>query len=151
MSTVFRAGRSLNLRRERGRASDSLAGNRIHLTTYSTPKFGKGGSPTVRHSFYALAIFAALTGPAVAQDGRIQRGRVFVQTHCAGCHAIGRTGVSPLTAAPPFRDLHKRYPVENLAEAFAEGIVTGHPSMPEFRLDATQINDLLAYLESLEP
>jgi len=102
-------------------------------------------------SVSALVIFAALTGSAVAQDGRVQRGLVFVQTNCAGCHAIGRTGVSPLAAAPPFRELHKRYPVENLAEAFAEGIVTGHPSMPEFRLDGAQIDDLLAYLRSLEP
>jgi cytochrome c len=92
-----------------------------------------------------------LTWPAMAQDGRVQRGRVFVQTNCAGCHAVGQTGMSPLAAAPPLRELHKRYPVENLAEAFAEGIVTGHPSMPEFRLDTAQIDDLLAYLKSLEP
>jgi len=59
--------------------------------------------------------------------------------------------MSPLAAAPPLRELHKRYPVENLAEAFAEGIVTGHPSKPEFRLDTAQIDDLLANLKSLEP
>ena len=38
--------------------------------------------------------------------------------------------------APPFRDLPKRYPVENLAEALAEGIVTGHPARPRFILRA---------------
>ena len=57
---------------------------------------------------------------------------------------------SSLRIAPPFRTLHTRYPVENLAEAFAEGIVTGHPTMPQFRLDAAQIGDLLAYLKTLE-
>jgi hypothetical protein len=46
--------------------------------------------------------------------------------------------------------LHLRYPVETLAEAFAEGIVTGHPSMPEFRLEPDQIHDLLSFLKSLE-
>ena len=46
--------------------------------------------------------------------------------------------------------LHTRYPVENLAEAFAEGFTTGHPSMPEFQLDAAQINDLIAYLKSVQ-
>jgi cytochrome c len=75
---------------------------------------------------------------------------VFVQTHCAGCHAIGRVGESPLPIAPPFRTLHTYYPVENLAEAFAEGITTGHPTMPEFRLDPAQINDVIAYLKTLE-
>ena len=87
---------------------------------------------------------------ALAQDARAQRGRTFAQTNCASCHAIGRVGESPLRIAPPFRTLHTRYPVENLAEAFAEGIVTGHPTMPQFRLDAAQIGDLLAYPKMLE-
>jgi len=37
-----------------------------------------------------------------------------------------------------------------LAEAFAEGIRTGHPSMPEFRLDPGQIGDVIGFLKSLE-
>ncbi|WP_112663459.1 c-type cytochrome [Microvirga flavescens] len=91
-----------------------------------------------------------LAQPATAQEGRIQRGQVFVQTNCALCHAIGRYGDSPLKEAPPFRTLHTRYPIDNLAEALAEGIVTGHPSMPEFQLDPAQINDVIAYLKSIQ-
>ncbi|NNM73778.1 c-type cytochrome [Enterovirga aerilata] len=105
----------------------------------------------------ALAISAALgaaalagAGPAAALDARAQRGLTFARTHCAQCHAIGRAGPSPLAKAPAFRTLHTRYPVEDLAESFAEGIVTGHPTMPEWRLDPAQIGDLLAYLRSLE-
>jgi mono/diheme cytochrome c family protein len=86
-----------------------------------------------------------------AQQGRVQRGRVFAQTNCAMCHAVGRIGDSPLAIAPPFRTLHTRYRVDDLAEALAEGIVTGHPSMPQFQLDAAQIGDLIAYLKTLEP
>ncbi|MGO4572120.1 c-type cytochrome [Microvirga sp. 2TAF3] len=85
-----------------------------------------------------------------SQEGRIQRGFIFAQTNCSQCHAIGRYGESPLAEAPPFRTLQARYPVEDLAEAFAEGITTGHPSMPEFQLDAAQINDLIAYLKSIQ-
>lgn len=103
----------------------------------------------MRRVVLALAL-ATLASPALAQEGRIQRGRVFVQTHCAGCHAIGLVDESPLKEAPPFRTLSQRYPIENLAEALAEGIVTGHPSMPEFRLDPAQINDVLAYLQSVQ-
>ena len=79
----------------------------------------------------------------------LQRGRTFAQANCAQCHAIGPIRESPLRIAPPFRTLHERYPVDTLAEALAEGIVAGHPS-PEFRLDVAQINDLIAYLQSLE-
>ncbi|MBI4274414.1 MAG: cytochrome c, partial [Rhizobiales bacterium] len=39
---------------------------------------------------------------------------------------------------------------ESLEEALGEGIVTGHPSMPEFRLDPGQIGDLIAFLKSME-
>jgi mono/diheme cytochrome c family protein len=79
-----------------------------------------------------------------------QRGFRFVQTHCAQCHAIGKVGGSPLGIAPPFRELHLRYPVESLEEALAEGIMTGHPSMPQFRLDPGEINSVIAYLKTLE-
>lgn len=75
---------------------------------------------------------------------------VFARTTCAQCHSIDRVGASPLSVAPPFRDLHKLYPVETLEEALAEGIRTGHPSMPEFRLAPDQIGDLIAFLKSLE-
>ncbi|MBF9232667.1 c-type cytochrome [Microvirga alba] len=87
---------------------------------------------------------------ALAQEGRVQRGLTFATINCAQCHAIGRFGESPLKEAPPFRTLRARYPIENLAEALAEGIMTGHPSMPEFQLDAAQINDLIAYLNSIQ-
>ena len=79
-----------------------------------------------------------------------QRGLVFARTNCAQCHSIDPVGPSPLSEAPPFRQLHERYPVETLEEAFAEGIRTGHPSMPEFRLERDQIGDLIAFLKSLE-
>ena len=85
-----------------------------------------------------------------AQEPTIQRGRAFAQANCARCHAIGRSGESPLPKAPPFRTLHERYPVEDLEESLAEGIRTGHPAMPEFALDKHQIHDLISYLKSLE-
>ena len=79
-----------------------------------------------------------------------QRGLVFVQTNCARCHAISKLGGSPIAEAPPFRTLHNSYPVESLAEALAEGIMTGHPSMPEFRLDPGQAQDVISYLKTLD-
>ncbi len=53
--------------------------------------------------------------------------------------------------APAFRDLASRYPIENLAEALAEGIVTGHPAMPVFTFEPREIDALLAYIGSLKP
>lgn len=95
----------------------------------------------------AGVIAACVAAPADALE---QRGLTFARANCARCHAIGRSGSSPLRIAPPLRTLHERYAVESLAEALAEGIQTGHPSMPQFQLDAAQISDLIAYLKSLE-
>jgi len=101
----------------------------------------------------APAISAAvfLTAPPVrAQHAAVQQGQAFAKANCARCHAIGPVGDSPLSKAPPFRALHERYPVENLVEALAEGIRTAHRAMPEFELGQQQIDDLIAYLKSLE-
>jgi mono/diheme cytochrome c family protein len=97
----------------------------------------------------SLSLAALLAADAALADSA-QRGFVFAKTNCSPCHAIGRYGESPLPLAPPFRTLHERYPVESLEESLAEGIVTGHPSMPEFKLDAAQINQLIDYLKTLE-
>lgn len=84
-----------------------------------------------------------------APAGSAAMGGVLVRTQCAGCHAVGRTDDSPLKAAPPFRDLGALYPASDLQEAFAEGVVTAHPAMPEFEFTPQQIADLIAYLESV--
>jgi mono/diheme cytochrome c family protein len=98
----------------------------------------------------ATLIVLSLTHAASALSPAAQRGFVFVQTNCSGCHAVGPFGDSPLPVAPAFRTLDQRYPLDSLAEALAEGIVTGHPSMPEFELDPGQVNDVISYLKSLE-
>jgi cytochrome c len=90
-----------------------------------------------------------LAAPAVAQMSVLERGADIAAKQCARCHAIGRSGASPMSLAPPLRDLSKRYPIDNLAEAFAEGIVTGHPAMPRFTFEPREINALLAFIESL--
>lgn len=93
------------------------------------------------------AIAAGDASPALAQSA--ERGVVIARTYCSRCHSIDKVSPSTLSIAPPFRDLKKRYPVESLAEALAEGIVTGHPTMPEYRFDADQVGDLIAFLKTL--
>jgi mono/diheme cytochrome c family protein len=79
----------------------------------------------------------------------VAHGLAIVERQCARCHATGAADPSPFAAAPPFRDLRRRYPVEHLAEAFAEGLVTGHTAMPEVRLEADDIAAVLAYLKAV--
>ena len=101
-------------------------------------------------SMLAVVLLTGCMPAAQPQTDISERGRVFAAENCGSCHAIGRNGTSPLAVAPAFRDLHKRYPIDYIAEALAEGIATGHEDMPEFELDPPQIDDLLAYLKTLE-
>jgi cytochrome c len=92
---------------------------------------------------------ATVMGPAVAQSSPVARGGSIAHKHCARCHAVEATGQSPMGLAPPFRELSKRYPIEYLAEALAEGIVTGHPAMPRFTFEPRDIDALLTYIAGL--
>lgn len=98
-----------------------------------------------------LPFAVAFALPAWAGDSlQIAYGKRLVETNCARCHAIGPTGASTHPDAPPFRSLHQRYPIEDLQEALAEGISTGHPDMPEFVASPDQIEAIIAYIGSLD-
>jgi mono/diheme cytochrome c family protein len=103
----------------------------------------------------ALALFATaafLPGVAAAQSQRvlIQRGETLVRQHCALCHGIGRDDASRYPNAPLFRELSKRYPVDVLEEALAEGFTSGHPAMPEYTFSADRAAAIVAYLMSIQ-
>jgi mono/diheme cytochrome c family protein len=93
---------------------------------------------------------AAIATTAAAQADKTSRGRLLVQRYCASCHAIDRSGRSPNHAAPPFRDLSARYKIDDLAEALAEGILTGHPAMPEMKFPPEDVKAILAYIRSIQ-
>jgi cytochrome c len=99
----------------------------------------------------AIGLLVAISSPAWAQQPpSVQRGANLAHANCARCHSIDKVTESPFKLAPPFRTLRERYPVEDLEEPLAEGIVTGHPNMPEFRFGPDQIGDFIAFLKSLE-
>jgi len=97
-----------------------------------------------------LTAVAAVTtfGQSAAQD--LKRGEALLARNCASCHAVGRTGDSPQKLAPTFRSLGQRYPIESLEEALGEGIMSGHPDMPEFSFNAADVGAIIAYLNSIQ-
>lgn len=104
----------------------------------------------------AAAVLLAGGGAALAGGGEdpalIEAGRRLAQQNCAACHAIRGPGPSPVAAAPLFSHFARDWPIGQMAEALAEGIVTGHGpvKMPEFILSPEQIDELLAYLVSVQ-
>lgn len=98
----------------------------------------------------ALAAVLGLGGPAGAQTNPEGLGHDLVRRNCGMCHAVGRADSSEHASAPPFRRLNKRYPLENLEEALAEGILTGHPDMPQFTFGPEAVSAIIQYLKSIQ-
>jgi cytochrome c len=97
-------------------------------------------------------LMLGLTAPTLAEKASTpaRRGEGLLIANCARCHAVGRSGVSLHPQAPPFRTLSRKFKVEGLAEALAEGIFTGHPDMPEFVFEADEVGAIIDYLKSIQ-
>jgi mono/diheme cytochrome c family protein len=105
---------------------------------------------TIRILAPLLALLALPTlwmTPSIAADRAA--GRDIADEHCARCHAVGRRGASPIAKATPFRDVHRKYPVDHLEEAFGEGTTGNHLGMPDFAFSPREVTDLLAYIKGL--
>jgi cytochrome c len=103
----------------------------------------------------ACAASVCVASLASAQGTRgtvdhLKRGETLVTRNCARCHATMRTGESTHPEAPAFRTLGKRYPIESLEEALGEGIISGHPDMPEFVFESNDVGAIIAYLKSIQ-
>lgn len=94
--------------------------------------------------FLAVAARQVLADPSVAETGRL-----IAEANCQRCHNIQLTGESPFVPAPPFRVIARIYNVSDLEKALVEGIVVGHPAMPEFQMSGEQAAAITAYIESL--
>ena len=106
-----------------------------------------------RQVLYCLVtmITMSVVAPVLAQEATpAGRGELLLTRNCARCHAVGPTGASPHPAAPPFRTLSRKYKIESLAEALAEGLSTGHPDMPEFVFAPEDVGAIIDYLQSIQ-
>jgi hypothetical protein len=91
-----------------------------------------------RYNYCAVRVEPALaqTSAAARPDARPRTAR----------NAIPPTVSGTLTIAPAFRTLHLKY--RSKAKRPRQ-IIAGHP-VPQFRLDADQVADVIAYLKTLQ-
>jgi len=78
--------------------------------------------------------------------GDAARGEALARTWCANCHIVGGS-TSGKDSAPPLPEVAKRgAPAQIQAKAF---LSSPHPPMPNFNLAREQIDDIVAYLNTL--
>ena len=105
----------------------------------------------------ALACVAAISAGALGawardmphRDVAAERGYHVAARECAGCHAIELRGESPKPAAPPFRDIRRRYNEVSLSREFEAISEVGHYEMPPKPISRNDGEDLIRYIESL--
>jgi mono/diheme cytochrome c family protein len=105
----------------------------------------------VRGFFGSIILLGFATAhPQAAEKTLVDKGKALVEQNCSRCHAIGKEGDSPHPQAPPLRTLSRKYPIEDLAESLAEGIVSGHPDMPVFVFNPHDVEAIIQYLQSIQ-
>lgn len=112
----------------------------------------------MRNILITLSLAAALAGCATTQppprqplSPAAERGLQFVTRACAGCHAVGYDGHGANAVAPPFASVRMRHTAIGLERSLAQIAREGHGEMPPIYMTAAEMQDIVAYIESLEP
>jgi cytochrome c len=78
----------------------------------------------------------------------VRRGRALAEQWCSECHSVAPNEVAGNSAAPDFADIAR----EPSATGYALRVFlrTPHETMPNFVLDADDIDDIVRYILSLK-
>lgn len=99
-----------------------------------------------------ILVLLAFHGTAIAAPlPDLRHGEALAKANCATCHALGPEDSSPNKAAPPFRTLGERFPVETIDEALLAKLRPGHPDMPSFTMTPKQAADIGAFIGWTQP
>jgi mono/diheme cytochrome c family protein len=110
----------------------------------------KSGPPTKKLCIVlALVCATGATGQATESGG--QRGKALLETMCARCHAVGKTGRSPHPDAPAFRSFGDDKLYDNdFAQRLQDGLSAMHPDMPTFHFSREDADAAVNYLRSIQ-
>ena len=98
-------------------------------------------------SMVLMGLLAWSTSGASAQaaDGA----RLLAQ-NCGRCHATAASDSSRLVAAPPFRDIYRRYAVKELETMILQGAVSHYEKMPQIEFSLSDVAAIMDYLGALD-
>lgn len=101
---------------------------------------------SLRTSLSVVLVGLALLPSAAWAAGNAANGEALARVWCANCHVVGNSTTGKDTA-PPLPEVAQRgAPDQVQARVF---LSSPHPPMPNFNLARQQIDDIVAYLNSL--
>ena len=112
----------------------------------------------MRHMLVGFLLLSAAgcatSGPAPrgsnTLDVSADRGRFYAVRSCAGCHAVAGLGASPNGSAPTFGSIRLRYNALSLSRRLESISRNGHYEMPPIYMTPDEIQDIVAYVETIE-
>ena len=100
-----------------------------------------------RRGLWTLALVGALSArTAAAAD--VDAGRSLTQQWCSNCHVVGGSGTGT-DAAPALPVIARRQGQD--PRWLKAWLASPHPPMPNLNLSRQEIDDIAAYLATLEP
>ena len=107
-----------------------------------------------RCTAFALGLLTtAATAPSLAAapiNPSVERGSEVAQSRCASCHGVALETASPSHDAPLFRVLSRLYSAQDLQRKLGDIAQNGHFEMPAVTIREDEIEDVSAYIASLE-
>jgi mono/diheme cytochrome c family protein len=92
----------------------------------------------------ALTLAAIIVAPVVSTAAEVAKGAQLARQWCANCHVIDESGGATVQQGPPsFRS------VGLSSDQLRTFLTHPHGAMPDFALTRAEIDDLIAYIETL--
>lgn len=91
-------------------------------------------------------LLALILGPGAEAAGDPQVGQALASQWCTGCHA-GDKAANVSDAAPSLQHIARIRAGET--DWLNTWLTSPHPPMPNFNLSRTEIDDIIAYLDTL--
>lgn len=96
-----------------------------------------------------MTILFASFSPIGASAADVEQGKTLAAQWCSSCHLISADQAAGGDAAPPFSVIAET--AADRANELQAWLADPHPPMPNLNLTVREIDDLLAYIESLDP
>ena len=97
-------------------------------------------------AFLAALTFFGFAMPAKA-GGDVVRGASIAKRWCVNCHVVSADQKSAKVDVPTFADIARRRPDDHALSNF---LLDPHPPMPNLSLTRQEIDDVVAYIRSLD-
>lgn len=97
----------------------------------------------------AVVVTAASAADRDVPQAVVPDGKALLTDKCGRCHAIDATSSSPLAQAPPFREVFRKFPTEELRIRLLEGVVSHFEDMPQVDFTEEEVTAIINYLSTL--